>query len=69
VNILGVGVGLVLKSALGWSGALAIVAMLPTTVATIVVAVFLIRWNDKYAVAASASAATSPSELEDFYAG
>jgi len=43
--------------------------MLPTTVATIVVAVFLIRWNDKYAVAASASAATSPSELEDFYAG
>jgi len=69
VNVLGVGVGLVLKSALGWSGALAIVAMLPTTVATIVVAVFLIRWNDKYAVAASASAAASPSAQEDFDAG
>jgi NADH-quinone oxidoreductase subunit H len=69
VNVLGVGVGLALKSALGWSGALAIVAMVPTTVATIVVAMFLIRWNDKYAVAASTSAGASPSDLENVHAG
>jgi NADH-quinone oxidoreductase subunit H len=69
VNVCGVGVGWAIKTALGWNGALAIVAMLPTTVATVIVGMLLIRWNDKHAAAASAPIATEPAPVEDSYAG
>jgi NADH-quinone oxidoreductase subunit H len=69
VNVCGVAVGWAIKSALGWNGALAIVAMLPTTVVTIIVGMLLIRWNDKHAAAASSPIAAEANTVEDSYAG
>ncbi len=66
VNVVSVGIGLALQSALGWSGWWGILAMLPTTIVTMVAGMLLLRWNDKYAAAASAADA---SLVEDTYAG
>jgi NADH-quinone oxidoreductase subunit H len=69
VNVMGVGIGLAIQTALGWKGWMTMVAMLPTTIATIIVGMLLIRWNDKHAAAASASIAAEPAKVEDSYAG
>jgi len=69
VNVIGVGIGLAINSALGWQGWMTIVGMLPTTLATIFVGMLLIRWNDKHAAAASAPVVTEVREAEDSYAG
>jgi NADH-quinone oxidoreductase subunit H len=68
-NVFAVGMGLVVKSALAWSGALGIAAMLPTTIATISVGIQLIHWSDRHAAAASAEIAADDSKFEDSYAG
>jgi NADH-quinone oxidoreductase subunit H len=69
VNVLGVGVGMAIKSSLGWNDWRAILAMVPTTIATIFVAMLLIRWNDKYSAAASAALLAGSSIAEDTHAG
>ncbi len=66
VNVAGVGVGLTLHSELGWNRWL---AMAPTTLGTIGVALLLIRWNDKYSAAASAALLGEQAKAEDSYAG
>jgi len=69
VNVVGVGIGLAIQSALGWNHWMGLLAMLPTTLGTIVVGMLLIRWNDKHAAAASAPIATDGTRVEDSYAG
>ncbi len=66
VNVAGVGVGLTLHSEFGWNQWL---AMVPTTLGTIGVALLLIRWNDKYSAAASAALLGEQAKAEDSYAG
>ena len=44
VNVVGVGIGLTIQSALGWQHWMAILAMLPTTLVTLFVGMLLIGW-------------------------
>lgn len=66
VNVLGVGVALALQSEFGLNRWL---AMLLTTSVTLVVGMLLLRWNDKYAAAASSSILAHASNVKDSYAG
>jgi NADH-quinone oxidoreductase subunit H len=65
VNVIGVGVALALQSGFGLNRWL---AMLLTSSGTLVVGLLLIRWNDKYAAAASAPVLADTSRVEDSYA-
>ena len=66
VNVISVGVALALQSGLGMNRWL---AMVLTTSGTLVAGMFLLRWNDKHAIAASISTHGNPSVIEDPYAG
>jgi len=63
--VIAVGVAMDLSTGLGINRWL---AMILTTMGTLLVGMLLIRWNDKHATAASASTLDS-SEVEDSYAG
>jgi NADH-quinone oxidoreductase subunit H len=66
VNVVDVGIALALSSEFGWNRWL---AMLVTTLATLVAAMLLLRWNDKYSAAASAALLTDSSVAKDSHAG
>jgi len=66
VNVLAVGVMLALYLNCGWNRWLATAL---TTIATLLVGMLLIRWNDQHAAAASASIASDGAQEEDAYAG
>jgi NADH-quinone oxidoreductase subunit H len=66
INIVDVGIALALSSEFGWNRWL---AMVITTAATLVAAMLLLRWNDKYSAAASAEMLADPSVAEDSHAG
>jgi NADH-quinone oxidoreductase subunit H len=66
INVVDVGIALALSSEFGlnrWA------AMIVTTGVTLVAAIFLLHWNDKYSVAASAALLADSSTVEDPHAG
>jgi NADH-quinone oxidoreductase subunit H len=66
VNVVDVGIGLALSSEFGWNRWLALIV---TTAATLVAAMLLLNWNDKYSSAASAALLADSSVTEDSHAG
>src|SRR6202795_1800869 len=66
VNVVGVGVALALTSEFGLNRWL---AMVFTTLATLGIAMLLLRWNDKYSAAASAALLADSPIAEDSHAG
>jgi NADH-quinone oxidoreductase subunit H len=66
VNVVDVGVALALSSEFGWNRW---VAMVVTTMVTLVAAMLLLHWNDSYSATSSAALLADSSPMEDTHAG
>jgi NADH-quinone oxidoreductase subunit H len=66
INVVDVGIALALSSEFGWNRW---VAMVVTTIATLVAAMLLLRWNDSHSATASAALLADSSPMEDTHAG